>query len=156
MRSILIVCLGNICRSPYAEQRLADELAARGVSATVTSAGFILPGRPSPPAARRVAARRGVDLEEHFSRVFTPEELEAADLVLVMSPGQSRRLRTESGVRPACGVVLGDLDPLEVDRRTIADPFDRPDDVFEEVYARIDRCCRALANSLAAAAGRTG
>lgn len=82
--------------------------------------------------------------------MFTPEELESTDLVLVMSPGQRRRLRRESGVRPACTVVLGDLDPLEADRRTIADPFDRSEEVFEEVYARIDRCCRALAESLAA------
>jgi len=150
--SILVVCLGNICRSPYAARRLDHDLAAVGLGeADVGSAGFILPGRTSPEPARRVAARRGLDLSDHRSQVLTPSMLAAADLVLVMSARQRRDLRREFGrehVRRC--VVLGDLDPGPVDRRTVVDPYGCPDDVFEAVYERIDRCCRALVGGLAA------
>lgn len=149
--SILVVCLGNICRSPYAGRRLDHEFATAGLGGTdVGSAGFILPGRTSPEAARRVAARRGLDLADHRSQVLTPSMLAAADLVLVMSVRQRRDLRREFGRENTrrC-VVLGDLDPGPIDRRTIVDPYDQPDDVFEAVYERIDRCCRALVDGLA-------
>lgn len=152
-RSILVICLGNICRSPYAEHRLTDELARAGLDdVRVVSAGFILPGRSSPEAARRVAARRGLDLENHRSRVVTPEMARAADVTLVMAPGQLRQLRQVAGAEPGGpSIVLGDLDPSPIDRRTIVDPYDQSDDVFEAVYERIDRCCRRLVEALSCA-----
>lgn len=152
-RSILVICLGNICRSPYAEHRLTDELARAGLDGVrVVSAGFILPGRPSPEAARRVAARRGVDLEDHRSRVVTPAMAREADVALVMAPSQVRQLRQVAGTEPdGPSIVLGDLDPAPIDRRTIVDPYDQPDDVFEAVYQRIDRCCQSLVEALSRA-----
>lgn len=149
-RSILVVCLGNICRSPYAEHRLTDEFARAGVDEVrVVSAGFILPGRPSPDAARRVAARRGLDLENHRSQVVTPAMAREADVTLVMAPAQLRQVRQVAGVEPGGpSIVLGDLDPELIDRRTIVDPYDQADDVFEAVYERIDRCCRSLMEAL--------
>jgi len=130
-------------------RRRRAALAARGHPASVASAGFSRPGRPSPPTARAAAARRDVDLAGHRLRVLPAEETTSADLVLVMSPGQRRRVLRDSGARPERTVVLGDLDPRDADRRAIIDPFDRPEEVFDEVYARIDRCCRALAAALA-------
>lgn len=152
-RSVLVVCLGNICRSPYAERRLTDELARAGLDAVrVVSAGFILPGRRSPEAARRVAARRGLDLESHRSQVVTSAMVREADVTLLMAPPQLRRLRQVAGAEPdGPSIVLGDLDPAPIDRRTIVDPYDRSDDVFEAVYERIDRCCHSLVEVLARA-----
>lgn len=152
-RSILVVCLGNICRSPYAEHRLIDELARAGLDdVRVVSAGFILPGRPSPDAARRVAARRGLILESHRSQVVTAAMAREADVTLVMAPRQRAQLRKVAGVEPGGpSIVLGDLDPAPIDRRTIVDPYDKSDDVFEAVYERIDRCCRSLVETLSCA-----
>ncbi|MFW6088885.1 MAG: hypothetical protein ACODAB_03965 [Gemmatimonadota bacterium] len=152
-RSVLIVCLGNICRSPYAEHRLIDQLARAGLeSVRVASAGFILPGRPSPEPARRVAARRGVDLGGHRSQVVTSAMARDAEVTLVMAPAQLRQLRQVTGAEPGGpAIVLGDLDPHPIDRRTIVDPYGRPDDVFEAVYERIDRCCETLVDALACA-----
>jgi protein-tyrosine phosphatase len=152
-RLILAVCLGNICRSPYAARRLNEELGRAGIDDIhVRSAGFIQPGRPSPKAARQVAARRGLDLDDHRSQVVTPAMLRQADVVLVMSPGQLRQLRQEAGEAPAgLRIVLGDLDPESIDRRTIVDPFGETEEVFEAVYERIDRCCRALVGALSCA-----
>lgn len=144
--SLLIVCLGNICRSPYAERRLREEFG--GEAPSVTSAGFIGPGRPSPEVARRLAMARGIDLEDHRSRVLTPGMLSGAELVVVMSGAQRRDLRREFGDCSAPVILLGDLDPDPVDRRKITDPFDCSEAVFRAVFDRIDRCCRELVGAM--------
>lgn len=162
LRRILVLCHGNICRSPYAAAVLRRELMARWPGETrnrvpsVRSAGFILPGRPSPPTARSVAARGGVELSEHRSRTFDSEELSRTELVLVMDTRQRADVR-RLGARANCPVILlGDLDPGPVRRRPILDPLDRPEEVFEEVYRRIDRCVRALAETVVAGPAARG
>lgn len=144
--TVLFVCHGNICRSPYAEHALVRDLpdSERG-RWQVESMGFIQPGRPSPEEAVAVAARRGVNLESHRSRLLTPESVAAARLVYVMSTAQERAIRARFGADPGRVWVLGDLDPKPIRRRTIRDPVDQPEDVFETVYDRIDRCIAVIA-----------
>jgi protein-tyrosine phosphatase len=147
LREILVLCQGNICRSPYAAAVLEELLRDRGIQ--VGSAGFLPPGRPAPPHAIAVARARGVDLGWHRSRAITPPMLRAADLVIVMEPAQRTRLRHEFGIPDARILVLGDLDPGATELRGITDPWDHPREVFEQVYARIERCAGALAEQVA-------
>jgi protein-tyrosine phosphatase len=143
---ILFVCHGNICRSPYAEHALTRELV--GVDRErwrLDSAGFIKPDRPSPPEARAVASRRGVDLESHRSRLLDRENVAASDLIYVMSETQRRNLLSGFDVGPERVWVLGDLDPEPIEKRTIRDPVEQPEPVFEKVYDRIDRCISVIA-----------
>ena len=140
--TLLFVCHGNICRSPYAEA-----VARKRFPATigVESAGFIGPDRPSPPEAVAVAAERGVDLSEHRSQVLELEHLRDVDLVIAMDSQQRHRLVSS---RPELGgrvVLLGDLDPEPITRRTVLDPVEQPAEVFRSCYDRIDRCVDALA-----------
>ncbi|HEX7050788.1 MAG TPA: hypothetical protein VF188_11340 [Longimicrobiales bacterium] len=151
-RSVLFVCYGNICRSPYAAAAFAAALPAelRGHVA-IGSAGFFGLERPSPEAAVRVAARRGFDLSSHRSARVTQENAGTADLVVVMDTTQYRAIRRHFGREAESVLILGDLDPLSIDTRTIRDPIDQPEEVFEASYARIDRCIRALVGALAEA-----
>ncbi len=150
-RSILFVCHGNICRSPFAAAAFlrwcAPEIAS-GVN--VTSAGFIGPERSPPSTAVTAASRFGVDLTPHRSALITAENLRAADLIVVMSQQQARDIRAR--VAPSTFVlILGDLDPRPANRRTILDPWGQPDTAFDESYSRIDRCVRELAKIISAA-----
>lgn len=86
----------------------------------------------------------GVDLEGHRSRVLTPELLSGAELVVVMSRSQRRALRRDFDAGSAPVILLGDLDPESIDRRAITDPYDCPEEVFDSVFDRIDRCCREM------------
>lgn len=148
-RRILVLCLGNICRSPFAERVLRRELAERGVAgADVRSGGFVLPGRTSPPSAREVAAEHGLDLSEHVSVLVTPHLAAWADLTLVMSRGQARRARALGGRGPLVE-KLGDFDPGPIDTRAIRDPVERPREVFARVYDRIAGCCASVAETIA-------
>jgi protein-tyrosine-phosphatase len=114
----------------------------------VTSAGFIGPDRPSPPNALAAAEARGVDLGGHRSRLMEPEELRSTDLVVVMDPRQKREIVSRSGRSGDRILVLGDLDPGRITRRSILDPWGRDLDVFDAVYGRIDRCVHELAREL--------
>jgi len=150
---VLVVCHGNICRSPYGEHALRRELAAaREQRWAVESAGFIKPGRPAPVEARVVASRRHVDLENHRSRIMTSDLISEFDLIYVMSSSQSRSLCSMFDVPEESVWVLGDLDPEAILKRTIRDPIEQPEEVFEEVYDRIDRCIRVIAGLLSESA----
>src|SRR5688500_12730846 len=78
--SILVVCHGNICRSPYLQAVLQKALAGTVVS----SAGFVGSDRGVPPIAMTIGARRGLDLSGHRSRPLTTALVRSADLVIVM------------------------------------------------------------------------
>jgi protein-tyrosine phosphatase len=145
---VLVVCHGNICRSPFAGLVLQRLLAPHGMRAE--SAGFIGPGRSPPPEAIEAAEERAVDLSSHRSRLITPDVVGAAGLVVVMDAHQAREIRARFG-RPAGDVVLlGDFDPKPIETRHVHDPVDQPLRVFSDVYDRIDRCLVALSEALIA------
>ena len=154
-RVVLVVCHGNICRSPYAASVLDRELtrSAKG-PIRVESSGFVGWGRPCPPMAVEVAAARGVDLSKYRSNRLTPPGVSVADLIVVMDKVQARALRRL--FEPDVGevLILGDLDPEPIETRHIQDPYDQPKEVFERCYSRIDRCVRQLVQVVAGDAER--
>lgn len=147
--SVIFVCHGNICRSPFAAA-LFDRLAREQLPARVatSSLGFIGPGRRPPPAALAAATRRGLNISAHRSRLVTPKAIRAAGLTVVMSGEQAHMIRrlADPGAKV---LVLGDLDPSPISARTIIDPWGASDAVFDESYARIDRCVRELVRLIA-------
>lgn len=147
--SVLMICHGNICRSPYAAGALQRDIdPGGGVGILVDSAGFIGPGRRSPDVARAIAKRRGVDMDGHVSKTLSGEIVTASDLIIVMDSQQRRAIRDQFEPRGAPVIVLGDLDPGPIRRRTILDPINQPEEVFEAVYERIDGCVRVLGKAL--------
>ena len=140
-RSILIMCTGNICRSPYAAALLRRHLGELMESEDqIQSAGFIGPGRPAPQEAIQVAAAHNVDLSVHRSQLITERLVRGAEVILVMSKEQKRTLRDRFPVGRRAICLLGDLDPGPVDTRDIRDPCTHGPEVFEHTYARLDRC----------------
>src|SRR2546426_946362 len=147
--TLLVVCHGNICRSPIAAALLVGALAPLGID--VQSAGFVGSTGPPPAKALVAAQRHGVDLTGHQSRLVTADVARAADLIVVMDSTQRRLVCERFGRRPSYVIVLGDLDPGLAETRTIRDPVDQAQDVFDQVYERISRCVRKLATVLGAA-----
>ena len=163
VKHVLILCLGNVCRSPYGAARLVrgaggspgDQRGACGGSEPgreeaggapleVRSAGLMGFGNPAPDTARHVAAMRGLNLEDHASQLLTQEMVQWADLIVVMDLHQGRRLEREYGASARRIVMLGDLDPGLPDRRDIPDPLDRSESFFNRTYERMDRCLDEL------------
>lgn len=135
-RTVLFVCYGNICRSPFAAAAARRSLAP-GVE--VISAGTADDGgRRSPAVARRVAAEFGLSLEEHRSRPVTAELVDRADAIFVFDEqnwgDMRRRYPRASGKLHLIG-MLGD-GPL-----IVADPINGGDEEFRRAY-------RALVDAL--------
>jgi protein-tyrosine-phosphatase len=141
-KTVLVLCHGNICRSPVAAALLTRELATLDIK--VQSGGFIGFNRPAPAEAIAAAEHHAVNLSDHRSRPLTAELVRGADLIIVMDVSQRRRLFERFGRDPRHVFLLGDFDPAPVETRTIRDPVEQSLEVFDEVYARIARCVREL------------
>jgi protein-tyrosine phosphatase len=141
---ILVICYGNVCRSPYLETVLRAALP--GVR--VHSAGFVGAGRAVPEHAAAVAADRGHDMSAHRSRLVSHEMVAAADLVLVMDEHQANELALRYQASAARLLVAGDLDPAPLGLRKVDDPWGKPRAAFEASYTRLERCAEALVTNL--------
>ena len=99
-RSILFVCLGNICRSPAAEGVVRDRAAARGMDLTLDSAGTgdWHVGDPPHPPMIAAARARGVDLTALRGRQVTADDFRRFDLILAMD---AQNLSDLGRIRPA-------------------------------------------------------
>ena len=148
MRSIYFVCEGNIYRSPFAAAVFAAAI-PNAIASTIRigSGGFVGPGRPSPLDAIETAKGFGIDLGTHRSTLCHEAMKQGWDLVVVMDPRQARTL-VRAGIRSDRILVLGDLDPMVTDRRTIADPWGQEGSVLHNSYRRIARCIRELVRAV--------
>jgi protein-tyrosine phosphatase len=155
-RAVLVVCRGNIYRSPYAAGLLARDFSRAEQSAIrVESGGFLGWGRPCPPMAVEVAAMGGLDLSRHRSNQVVPTGVFTADLIVAVDPQEARAVREVFGREAGDVLILGDLDPEPIDTRGIEDPYEQSREVLERSYARIDRCVRQLVQAVADGAERT-
>ncbi|MBC7989488.1 MAG: low molecular weight phosphotyrosine protein phosphatase [Luteimonas sp.] len=130
---VLIVCVGNICRSPMAESALRHRLGGNGVA--VESAGLAaLAGSPVDPLAESVLAEHGLSAKSHVARQVDVSLISAADVVLAMD---RRHLSAIHALVPHArgktfllGKWQGDIE--------IADPYGRQRQAFEQAYRMID------------------
>jgi protein-tyrosine-phosphatase/predicted ATP-grasp superfamily ATP-dependent carboligase len=157
-RSILFVCHGNICRSPFAARYLQARLQALGRMATkVRSAGLgAAPGREADAVAARVAKDLGVDLSGHRAQAVSRELVQQSDLIAVMEWEQRARLLEGYPEAAAKTVLLGvfDDDP-EDDELSIMDPYGALPPAYEACDRRIMACAdRLLAHLLLATDGQ--
>jgi protein-tyrosine phosphatase len=83
-QGILVVCTGNLCRSPMAEALLRRRLEARGIDAEVGSVGLLEPDRPAPDEVIATLADLGIDARDHRSRRLATDHVERATVVLGM------------------------------------------------------------------------
>ena len=134
MRNILIVCTGNICRSPMAEGLIAAALPGRQVS----SAGLgALIGFPADPVAKELMREKGIDIDAHRARQISLDMCQRADLILVMEHDQRRAMHerypfTNGKVFQMTGQNGQD----------VPDPYRRPRQLFEASLAQIEAGAR--------------
>ena len=143
---LLMVCLGNICRSPLAEGILRRRVAAAGLDWTVDSAGTGSYHVGAAPDSRSVAVARkyGLDISHQRARQLVAADLERYDLVLAMDAQNYqdiRRLAQTEDQRQKVELILNYLEPGR--NRGVPDPY-WDDDGFEGVYRMLDRACERL------------
>ncbi|PVH28123.1 low molecular weight protein-tyrosine-phosphatase [Pararhodobacter oceanensis] len=132
--SILVVCVGNICRSPLGERMLQSELDALGAQISVSSAGIhALVDHPADEDASAVAAEHGVSLDGHKARQFTEKLGRAHDLILVMEAGHKAEVVK---LAPALSGKTFLFDQWS-GNKGIADPYRHSREFHEAVFAQV-------------------
>jgi len=134
--SILVLCEGNLCRSPIAAGLLQSAL---GPGFRVASAGLAArEGCPPDPEAVRLMAARGLDISGHSGRPVTPAMALAADLILVMDRRQQDWCTDLAPAARGRVFLLGHWqrpgpEPIE-------DPHQRGPEAFRTAFEAISRC----------------
>lgn len=141
---ILVVCIGNVCRSPVAEAMLRKHLPGKQIS----SAGLgALVGEGVEPTAKQLAEQSGLEVANHQARQLTTEMLQAADLILVMSDGQRRAVAEFAPAAMGKTMRLGRW--LEGGAgRDIPDPYKKSPEVFEHVHKLLTQATSAWVSKL--------
>ena len=152
---IILVCLGNICRSPMAEAVLRAELDRAGLSQAVTvdsaGTGDWQVGKRMDRRARAELARRSYDGAPHRARQVEPAWLARRDLVLAMDRHNLADLRRMAGDDPAERArirLLRSFDPRSGPGAEVPDPYDSKTASFGMVLDLIQAAARGLAGQL--------
>lgn len=143
-RRVLVVCYGNIYRSPFVAARLQ---AAAGTRLEIRSAGFhAREGRASEPGFIAIAGDFGIDLSPHRSRLIRDDDLHWADIVLIMDGHNFRLMHQHYPDALAKTLWLG-----AVSRNTpilIEDPYRCAPDRQRHIAGQLDTACKALLEQL--------
>lgn len=138
---ILVVCVGNICRSPTAERLLKTYLPGL----TVASAGLgALVGKSADASAVSVAAQHDISLDGHSARQISGRMCRDYDLILVM---EKRHIAALCEIAPEMRgkvMLFGHWD----NEREIPDPYRKSREAFEAVYTLLERSARQWAQAL--------
>lgn len=155
-RSILFICKGNICRSPFAEH-LASKLQREGMNSGIKfcSAGLHVPKPTTAPEDAILVARQfGVELENHRSQSISLELVKSYEMIIAMEVWQYEELRSSFGQHSEKLFLLPLLDSNGLGRElgaaafNIQDPFGGPLSAYNLCFARILRNVKCLLDSI--------
>lgn len=134
-RSVLFVCLGNICRSPLAEGIARHRAATMGLDLKIDSCGtghWHL-GEPPCDNSIRIAREKGVDISRLRARQFTLEDIKTFDHIIVMDQSNLDTVRRLGALK---AIKLGSYG---FDNADVPDPYFFPGfEGFDKVYTMID------------------
>jgi protein-tyrosine phosphatase len=141
---ILMVCLGNICRSPLAEGILQERAWKAGLDWSVESAGTLgsHAGSPPHPMSVRVAEANGIDIGNQRARRFTADDFDRYDRIFALAGDVLDDIERIAGKRfdPAkADLLMNVLHPGE--DLDVPDPYGGPEKDYHRVFQMIDEAC---------------
>ena len=147
---ILMVCLGNICRSPLAEGILEKKIKEAGLNWVVDSAGTngYHVGESPHKLSQKVAKENGIDISKQITKKFVREDFDRFDKIYAMAEDVVDEMKMISGQKfdaKKVDLLLNELYPGE--NRDVPDPWSRPESVYHEVFELIDEACNAIVNN---------
>ena len=148
MTKVLMVCLGNICRSPLAEGILQNKVDAKKVFVdSAGTAGYHVGSFPDERSIA-VAEKYGLDISHQRSRKLTALDLKEFDHIFVMDHSNYRNTmalaqneKEKQKVQLLCATA-------ELGEEEVPDPYYGGKNGFEKVYHLIDRACQLIAEKL--------
>lgn len=148
MTKILMVCLGNICRSPLAEGILKSKM--NTVEVFIDSAGTGGYHIGSLPDSRsiEVARNNGIDISSQRCRKFTTQDFKRFDIIYVMDRSNYANVISLSEMEADRKKVKLLLDEADLGISEVPDPYYGGADGFEYVYGLIEQACDQIVKKL--------
>lgn len=139
--NILVICIGNICRSPIAEGLLKHALPEK----KVYSAGIgAMIGYPADPFSIQLMQEQGIDISAHRAQSLTSWMVSEADIILTMDLDQKRFIEQKYSTSKGKVFRLGEFGKYD-----IPDPYQQDLDIFRQTYGLIAQGVDALIERIA-------
>lgn len=150
MKSILMVCLGNICRSPLAEGLLQDKIEKHNLDVKVDSAGTSGHHSGEKPDARMIstAKNKGLDISYIKSRQFKISDFQNFDMIFVMDNSNYKNIISLTNDLEEQKKVQRILDLVNSPITEVPDPYFGGNAGFENVYNLLDEATDIIINKL--------
>jgi protein-tyrosine phosphatase len=134
--NILVVCIGNICRSPMGEALLKEALKNKeGKGYFISSAGLgALEGHKPDKISIELMAERGIDISDYIGTQINTTLIRKSDLILVMESSHKEQIENKEPSAKGKVFRLGEWDGFD-----IPDPYRKDRKVFEEALSLIDK-----------------
>jgi len=144
---ILMVCLGNICRSPLAQGILQAKAFSAGLTWRIESAGTnsYHIGEPPHLLSQKVARMNGIDISRQRARKFIAEDFEVYDKIYALAEDvmdDMRRIAKNKFNESKAELLMNELYPGK--KRNVPDPFYGPEPGYHEAYKLISEACDAI------------
>jgi protein-tyrosine phosphatase len=150
--NILMVCLGNICRSPLAEGIMKEKVSKYQLDAEVDSAGTAAyhSGERPDPRSIAVARKNGIDITCQRARKFKPDDFQLFDRIYAMDDSNFYDLVSMARTPEEAAkvkMIMKETHPNE--NRSVPDPYYGGKDGFDNVFEMLDKACEKIASDLA-------
>ncbi|MGB5942590.1 MAG: low molecular weight protein-tyrosine-phosphatase [Leeuwenhoekiella sp.] len=146
---ILMVCLGNICRSPLAEGLLKSKLDPQKFTVDSAGTGSWHIGNSPDSRSVDVAAKNGLDISDQRGMLFKSEFFQEYDHIFVMDSSNLsdvRRLARTEAEKQKVSLILDEAPELH--QKHVPDPYSGGLKGFDKVYALLDTATDRLAARL--------
>jgi protein-tyrosine phosphatase len=144
INNILLVCVGNICRSPMAEGLFKQYIVSQKLPINISSAGTnACVAQAAHPIAQQLMLEKGIDISHHRARQITQELVVASDLILVMEETQLQAVKSNFPFTQGRVHTLGKWSRFE-----IPDPLYRSREEFETVLKLMEQGTREWQSKL--------
>lgn len=145
---VLMVCLGNICRSPLAEGILQKKVDPAQVFVDSAGTGSWHVGNKPDSRSIAVAHKYGLDISSQRCRQFTINDFDEFDRIYVMDKSNYRNVIAKARNVVDSAKVKLLMSESETNITEVPDPYYDSENGFENVYHMIDQACDLIANKL--------
>jgi len=147
MMRILVVCLGNICRSPIAEGVLKHMVQKNNMNWIVASAGTenYHIGEPPHRYSQKICQKNGIDISQQRARPFVASDLNNFDKIYAMSKDVLEIIKDRVGIHFDASKItlfLNELTPGA--NKSVPDPWYGPEEDYEIVFDLIEKTCEKI------------
>ena len=144
---ILMVCLGNICRSPLAEGILKHKAQQAGKNWTIESTGTngYHVGEPPHRLSQKVAKINGIDICNQKASLFSASDFDKYDIIYAMAGDVITEMKWIAGKKydpSKVKLLLNELDPGK--NMDVPDPWYGPEPGYHDVYKMISDACDTI------------